>query len=380
MPRFIPSVTALALLIGASHCLAATDLRAVVDASVKPLMQQQAIPGLVVGVLQDGKAQYFSYGVADKQSGQPVSENTLFEVGSVSKTFTATLAGYAVASGKLTLDQPASHYLPALKGGRFDHISVLNLGTYTAGGLPLQFPQEADNGQRMIDYFQQWQPAFAPGTQRLYSNPSLGLFGYLAAQSLGQPFDQLMEKTLLPTLGLSHTFLKIPRNQMSLYAQGYDSKGKPVRVGPGAMDSEAYGIKTSAADLLHYVNVNMNPAGQEKLVRQAIALTHTGYYTVNGMTQGLGWEMYPYPIQLNALIDGNSTQMAIEPHKVDWLTPARAPHGDTLVNKTGSTNGFGAYVAYVPSARMGVVILANKNYPNAERVKVAHSILNALNP
>ena len=124
----------------------------------------------------------------------------------------------------------------------------------------------------------------------------------------------------------------------------------------------------------------MNPAGQEKLVRQAIALTHTGYYTVNGMTQGLGWEMYPYPLPLDALIDGNSTQMAIEPHKVDWLTPARAPHGDTLVNKTGSTNGFGAYVAYVPSTRMGVVILANKNYPNAERVKVAHSILNALNP
>jgi len=374
----VGKLTALALFMAAGQCLAAADLRTVVDASVKPLMQQQSIPGLVVGIVKDGKTQYFNYGVASKDAQQAVSENTLFEVGSVSKTFTATLAGYAVATGKLSLTAPASDYLPALRGGRFDHISVLNLGTYTAGGLPLQFPAEADNNQRMISYFQHWKPDFAPGTHRLYSNPSLGLFGYLAAQSLKQPFDALMERTLLPKLGLKHTFVNVPASQMNLYAQGYGKDGKPVRVGPGAMDSEAYGIKTSAADLLHYVSVNMNPAGLEKPLQQAIATTHTGYYSVNGMTQGLGWELYPYPITLAALVEGNSSQMALEPHTVDWLTPPQAPHADTLVNKTGSTNGFGAYVAYVPSKGMGVVILANKNYPNGERVKVAHAILSAL--
>ncbi|SFS24305.1 class C beta-lactamase [Pseudomonas sp. NFACC42-2] len=374
----VRNFTALAVFIAAGNCLASTDLQAVVDANVKPLMQQQSINGLVVGVVQDGKAQYFNYGIAATDTRQPVSENTLFEVGSVSKTFTATLAGYAVARGKLTLSDPASHYLPALGGGKFDRISVLNLGTYTAGGLPLQFPANADNSQRMISYFQQWQPDFAPGTQRLYSNPSLGLFGHLAAQSLKQPFDQAMEKTLLPALGLKHTFIKVPQSQMSLYAQGYGKDGKPVRVGPGAMDSEAYGIKTSAADLLKYVDANMHPATLDKTLQQAISVTHTGYYSVDGMIQGLGWEMYPYPIPLDGLMAGNSTPMAMEPHRVSWLTPPQAPHADTLVNKTGSTNGFGAYVAYVPSKGVGVVILANKNYPNAERVKVAHAILSAL--
>ncbi|MBJ2230671.1 beta-lactamase [Pseudomonas simiae] len=374
----VRNLGAAALFLAAGHCLAADDLRAVVDASIKPLMQQQSIPGLVVGIVKDGKAQYFNYGVASKDARQPVSENTLFEIGSVSKTFTATLAGYAVASGKLTLSDPASQYLPALRNSKFDHISVLNLGTYTPGGLPLQFPREADNNQHMISYFQQWKPDFAPGTQRLYSNPSLGLFGYLAAQSLKQPFDQVMEKTLLPKLGLKHTFVKVPDSQMNLYAQGYGKDGKPVRVGPGAMDSEAYGIKTSAADLLHYVSVNINPASLEKPLQQAIATTHTGYYNVNGMTQGLGWELYPYPIKLDALLDGNSTKMAMEPNPVNWLTPPQAPHADTLLNKTGSTSGFGTYVAYVPSKAMGVVILANKNYPIAERVKVAHAILSAM--
>ena len=374
----VRQLTALAVCIAAGNCVAATDLQAVVDASVKPLMQQQSIAGLVVGVVQDGKQQFFTYGVASKDTQQAVSENTLFEVGSVSKTFTATLAGYAVASGKLTLSAPASRYLPALGGGKFDNISVLNLGTYTAGGLPLQFPNDADDSQHMLSYFLHWKPDFAPGTQRLYSNPSLGLFGYLAAQSLKQPFDQLMEKTLLPALGLKHTYLNVPASQSGLYAQGYGKDGNPVRVGPGALDSEAYGIKTSATDLLHYVEVNMNPARQNKLIQQAIATTHTGYYNVDGMTQGLGWEMYPYPIKLQALMDGNSTPMAMQPHKVNWLTPPQAPHADTLVNKTGSTNGFGAYAAYVPSKGLGVVILANKNYPNAERVKVAHAILSAL--
>lgn len=74
----------------------------------------------------------------------------------------------------------------------------------------MQFPAAFDNTPRMISYFQQWKPDFAPGTQRLYSNPSLGLFGYLAAQSLKQPFDRLMEHTLLPKLGLKHTYLSVP--------------------------------------------------------------------------------------------------------------------------------------------------------------------------
>ena len=382
MPKHLRSgvlnFTAIAAFFSASHCLAAADLQAVADASIKPLMQQQSISGLVVGVIKDGKAQYFNYGVASKDTQQAVSEDTLFEVGSVSKTFAATLAGYAVASGTLTLSDKASHYLPALAGGTFDHVSVLNLGTYTAGGLPLQFPAAADNNQHMLSYFQHWKPDCAPGTQRLYSNPSLGLFGYLAAQSLKQPFDQLMENTLLPQLGLKHTFINVPKSQMSLYAQGYGKDGKPVRVSPGALDSEAYGIKTSAADLLHYVEVNMHPTRLSKTLQQAIGVTHTGYYTVDGMTQGLGWEMYPYPVPLQVLLDGNSTQMAMQPHPVNWLTPPRAPHADTWVNKTGSTSGFGAYVAYVPSKGLGVVILANKNYPNGERVKVAHALLSAM--
>lgn len=367
-----------ALFFGSGTCMAATDLRPVVDGSIEPLMQQQGIAGLSVAVVNKGKVQYFNYGVANKDNQQSVTQDTLFEIGSVSKTFTATLGGYAQASGRLKLSDMASQHLAALKGSAFDRISLLQLATYTPGGLPLQFPDAADSADTMLGYFQHWKPAYAPGAQRLYSNPSIGLFGYLSARSLGQPFNVVMENTLLPKLGLKNTHVSVPADKADTYAQGYDKDQKPVRVGPGALDSEAYGIKTSTQDLAHYVMVNMHPQTLEKPLQQAIATVQTGYYTVNGTTQGLGWEYYPYPIKLQALIDGNSTPMAMEPHTVKWLAPAQVQPANVLYNKTGSTRGFGAYVAYVPSKDIGVVILANKNYPNAERVKVAHAILSAL--
>jgi beta-lactamase class C len=369
-----------AALLAAGQSLAQDRLESIVSDAVRPVMHAQGIAGMAVAVTVNGKPQYFNYGVASKETGKPVTQDTLFEIGSVSKTYTATLIAYAQATGKLALTDNASAVLPALRGSAFDHISVLQLATYSAGGLPLQFPAEADSADKMLGYYQQWKPVYPVGSQRLYSNPSIGLSGYLAAQAMGQPFDDAMENTLLPKLGLKHTWLKVPQEQMALYAQGYDKADKPVRVGPGALDAEAYGVKTSAADLIGFVQANLKPASLDKPLQQAIALTHTGYYSVGDMTQGLGWEMYRYPVTLDGLLAGNSTAMAMQAHQVQWLTPPHAPSGNVLLNKTGSTGGFGAYVAYVPSKDMGVVILANKNYPNAERVKIAHQILSALAP
>ncbi|MHC8408361.1 class C beta-lactamase [Pseudomonas sp. TMB3-21] len=366
-------------LLATGHCMAADDrLENLVNAAVEPVMRQQQIPGLVVAITVKGQPRFFNYGVTSKEAGEPVTPDTLFEIGSLSKTFTATLAAYAQATGKLSLSDKASQILPTLRGSAFDGISVLQLGTYSAGGLPLQFPSEADAPDRMLGYFKDWQPVYPAGTHRQYSNPSLGLFGYLAAQRMGAPFDEVMMNTVLPKLGLKHTWLKVPPDQMGLYAQGYNKDGKPVRVGPGALDSQAYGIKTSAADLIRYVQANLQPKGLEASMQQAIATTHTGYYKVGEMTQGLGWEIYPYPVTLEQLLAGNSTSMAMEPHKVEWLNPPQLQPDNALYNKTGSTGGFGAYAAYVPSKDIGVVILANKNFPIPERIKIAHHLLTTI--
>ncbi|SDB65152.1 beta-lactamase class C [Pseudomonas sp. NFACC23-1] len=349
-----------------------------VNAVIQPLMKQQDIAGMAVAITHNGQRQFFNFGVAAKDTKKPVTEQTLFEIGSISKTFTATLGAYAQAQGKLSLADPASRFAPELRGSAFDGISLLNLATYTPGGLPLQFPDEADHPDRMFDYYKTWKPLYPTGTQRVYSNPSIGLFGFLAARSLGQPFDEVMEHTLMPGLGLKHSYLRVPQDQLGRYAQGYAKDGKPVRVGPGVLDSEAYGVKTSSSDLIRFVEANLQPEKLDADLRKAIATTHTGFYSVGGMTQGLGWEFYPYPIGLDTLLAGNAPQMAMAPNKVEPLDPPRPAPDNAWINKTGSTNGFGAYVAFVPGKNMGIVLLANKNYPIEERVKAAHRILTAL--
>ena len=96
------------------------------------------------------------------------------------------------------------------------------------------------------------------------------------------------------------------------------------------------------------------------------------------MTQDLVWEQYRYPAPLDTVLEGNSNTVAFETHDVRALRPPLAPRADAWINKTGATNGFGAYVAFVPGRRVGIVILANRNYPNADRVHLAYEVLDAL--
>lgn len=357
---------------------AARQLEHLVNETVRPVMKENDLPGMAVAVTVDGKRFFFGYGVASRKSGQKVTENTIFEIGSVSKTFAATLAAYAVETGTFSLSEKASAYLPALSGSAFDKIDVLDLGTYTAGGLPLQVPADVTNQDGMIAYFRAWKPEFAAGTHRRYSNPSIGLFGYLAAESMGKSFDALMEEKLLPGLGLSSTFIHVPKERMGDYAYGYSKAGKPIRVTPGVLDSQAYGIKTTAPDLIRFVEANMDGQVSDEKLRRAIAATHTGYYKVGGMTQGLGWEIYAYPTELDQLLAGNSADMALKPQKAEKLNPPVPAGADVWLNKTGSTNGFGAYAAFIPARRIGIVILANKAYPNAAKVKAAYRILSGV--
>lgn len=354
------------------------EIARVVDDVVRPVMEEHDIPGMAVAVTVGGQRHVFNYGLASKQTGQEVGDDTLFEIGSISKTFTATLGAYAELRGALSLSDTASQHMPALSGSSFDTISLLDLATYTAGGLPLQFPDDVGDQDAMIAYYKAWQPDYPAGTHRRYSNPSIGLFGELAARSMGEPFGDLMEEKLLPALGLGQTHIRVPRDRMQSYAQGYSKADQPVRVTPGLFDSQAYGVKTTAADLARFVEANMDGSALDETISNAVASTHTGYYQVEAMTQGLGWEMYPWPSSLDTLLAGNSARMAMEPVAVEKLDPPLAPRKDVLVNKTGSTNGFGAYVAFVPAEEIGVVILANRNYPIPARVEMGYRILTAL--
>ena len=147
---------------------------------------------------------------------------------------------------------------------------------------------------------------------------------------------------------------------------------------PGVLWSEAYGIRTTASDMLRFVKANMHMLNVDPKWQDAITATHTGYYRIGAMTQDLIWEQYHYPVELDQLLVGNSTKLLFEANPATELNPPVRPSGDVLINKTGSTNGFAAYVAFVPDKRIGIVLLANKSYPIDARVTAAFEILTHL--
>nr|WP_025097393.1 class C beta-lactamase [Burkholderia sp. A1] len=384
--KMMPAMTQAVLFCAAGAMLGIADtafaaadrVQAVVDETIRPLMTEKQIPGMAVGVVVDGKAHVFNYGVASKESGRPVTNATLFELGSVSKTFTATLASLAEVDKQLSLSDKVETYLPPLSGSDFGKVRLLDLGTHTAGGLPIQVPDDVHDEAELISYLKHWHAAHAPGTFRTYSNISIGTLGILTANRLQQDSTSLMEGRLFPGLGLKNTFIDVPAAREADYAQGYTAAGKPIRMKMEVVGREAYGVKSTAGDLLHFMQGNMKLIPLEASLQRAVTQTHTGYFQAGPMTQDLIWEQYPYPVALKTLLTGNGPAMIFKGMKVTEIRPPEAPRDDVWINKTGSTNGFSSYVAFVPAKRMGIVILANRSYPIEDRVAAAYRILTAL--
>ena len=367
-------------MVGFSDAKAATrdSVEQAVDRVVRPLLEKEGIPGMAVGVLVAGKPRVFNYGLASLATRQPVTKDTLFELGSISKTFTATLASWAQERRLLSLSDPVEKYLPALKGHPFGAVTLLELGTHTPGGLPLQVPEGVRNDDQLLAYLKAWKPSYAPGSYRTYNNIGIGVLGLITARHSGLDFTTLMQRRVFSALSLKHTFLKVPAGRMRDYAQGYTREGEPIRMAAGELAAEAYGVRSTAADMLRFLQANMRMSRAHASLQRAIIATHTGYFRAGPMTQDLIWEQYPYPVELETLLQGNGPSMIFDPSPVTAIQPHQRPGEKVWINKTGSTNGFAAYVAFIPSKRLGIVMLANRSFPIGDRVTAAYRILASL--
>ena len=355
-------------------------VRAVVDAAVKPVMAEEDVPGMSVAVLVDGERYIYHYGVASRETGAAVDGDTIFEIGSLSKLFTGTLAGRLQAEGRLNLSARAESVMSDLQGSPIGSATLLELATYNAGGLPLQFPDGVDE-TNFVTWYRSFDPITPIGESRLYSNPSIGLFGHLAAQSAGSSFSALLKEKVLEPLELKNTFLTVPEERLGNYAQGYNRDGKPVRVNPGLFDDEAYGVKTTAEDFLRFVAAFMKRTNETGPLAEGLVTARFGYYRVGAMHQGLGWELYPAPARLDDLLQGADPAFVLEPNAVE-IVDAPVIDGALVgtASKTGSTGGFGAYALLSPERGTAIVMLANRFWQNSKRIETAYQILSKLDP
>ena len=351
------------------------EIKKLVDQNFKPLLEKYDVPGMAVGVIQNNKKYEMYYGLQSVQDKKAVNSITIFELGSVSKLFTATAGGYAKNKGKISFDDTPGKYWKELKNTPIDQVNLLQLATYTSGNLALQFPDEVQTDQQVLTFFKDWKPKNPIGEYRQYSNPSIGLFGKVVALSMNKPFDQVLEKTIFPALGLKHSYVNVPKTQMQNYAFGYNQENQPIRVNPGPLDAPAYGVKSTLPDMLSFIHANLNPQKYPADIQRAINETHQGRYQVNTMYQALGWEEFSYPATLQTLLDSNSEQIVMKPNKVTAISKEPSVK---MYHKTGSTNGFGTYVVFIPKENIGLVMLTNKRIPNEERIKAAYAVLSAI--
>ena len=133
----------------------------------EPIMAEYKIPGLAVGVVMDGETYVFTTGLANAKAGTPVTTDTLFELGSVSKLFTVTLAAEAERDGVLALDEPVAAYIPDLDGTAFGDLTLAALATHSTGGMPLHAPEGVTSRAKLNAWLARWKPAAPPETHAL---------------------------------------------------------------------------------------------------------------------------------------------------------------------------------------------------------------------
>lgn len=354
----------------------------IVNNTMQTWMKKQGIPGAAVQVYSQGIPHAYYFGVESLKTGKPVTENTIFEVGSWTKVLTCLLAAEEANAGKLKLTDAVTQYLPYLgeyPNTPFKSITLLNLGTHTAG-LPFSVSDDIKSPKELPHYLAHWQPSAPVGTHWAYSNVSIGLLGDAIAAETHENINDLYIHQLFQPLGMSSTGFYVSKAHQADYAQSYDINGQPVPHLPLRLFPAAGAVKMSARDAGLFLKAALNMPGTPTKIAEAMKTTQTPYARTADFEQGLGWVIYPitYPISQktreNLLNPSTDMDMGPLPSKPVAKNEQNF-NGSFLMDKTGATNGFRAYIVVIPNKKSGVVILTNRYVSNAEIIKTGREIL-----
>lgn len=229
--------------------------------------------GIVVGVLLAGERRVAGYGVLDAGRQSPV-EHTVFEIGSVTKVFTAVVLADMVLRGEVGLNDPVRKYLPStvqMPTWRGQEITLLHLATHTSSlpRLPANVwktikdqanPYANYQVSDMYEFLSGYKLRRPIGSREEYSNLGMGLLGHVLGLVAGKTYEQLVSERILEPLGLNDTSITLNVDQQGRLAPGHTSNGKvtanwdtPTLPGCGA-------LRSTVNDVLAFVAASVNPA------------------------------------------------------------------------------------------------------------------------
>ncbi len=339
----------------------------VVNATMATLMKDYAIPGATVQLYAQGQPYSYNFGVANRMQQTPVTNDTIFELGSLTKLFTSLLLAEDVEAGTVSLHDSAADYIPDLLGtAALKPITLGNLASYTAS-FPLNLPNHIHTRNELSRALKTWQPAVPIGSVWQYSNVDFGLLGDVLEVANHQSFNQMYRTQILSPLHMNPIGLTVPDAYVSQMATGYTANGKMTPKSSLGLFPTAYALKATGGDLLRFLNASLGLSGTPSSIATAMQLTETPIATVQNWQQGMGWRINaPLALTLSPL------PASALPLKDQVFNPT------ARLEKTGATDGFRAYIVAIPGEETGVVILLNKTIPNDAIVSAGRKILNGI--
>ncbi|HEU4748769.1 MAG TPA: serine hydrolase domain-containing protein, partial [Gemmatimonadaceae bacterium] len=301
--------------------------------------RKQAV-GLVVGTLDHGQTKVFIAGTSGASKVQ-LGMHTVFEIGSITKVFTAALLAEMVARGEVRLEDPVARYLPAFvrvpkRNGK--QITLLDLATQFSGlpRLPGNLsPKDPKNPyadytvDQLYSFLSGYELTRDIGEQFEYSNLGVGLLGHALALRAGKSYEQLLRERILDPLNMKDTRIVLSRSMANRFAQGHDEAGVktglwdlPALAGAGA-------LRSTVGDMLKFLAANLQQPTTR--VTRALATTRGTRRIIGGPLKiGLGWQI------LN-------------------------PFGRTIVWHNGGTGGYRAFIGLDAESQRAAVVLSNQS-------------------
>jgi CubicO group peptidase (beta-lactamase class C family) len=320
--------------------------KAAVTAQVQPFLDAEIVDGVVIGLYDQGKLEIYGFGKGP--GGAPPTGKTLYEIGSVTKVYTALLLADSVQRREVTLDTAVAELLPpgvVVPSKDKQPITLKHLALH-ASGLP-RLPPSLLQDQKPDPYSgygedQLYKVLIAselqdpPGTRIVYSNYGAGLLGFALGKKLGGGYTAIVKERILGPLGLTDTSFGFPAGSEARRAQGTNDDLKPMipwtfedaLAGAGALVSDA-------RDQLALIDAELDAAaGGKAPLRGAMRFTQEEQLESTTSNTGLGWS-----------IDSSGRY---------W--------------HNGGTGGFHSFVGFDTKTKRGVVVLASTSTMLVDRL------------
>lgn len=298
-------------------------------------MQHNGV-GIVVGIVEPSGRRVITHGKSGAPDHAPLTADSLFQIGSVTKVLTTLLLADMVQRGEVKLDDPASKYLPpGMKMPQLSRpITLHDLATHRSGlpAMPTNFdlaakpdPYEAYSVAQLQQFLANHTLRREPGEKEEYSNFAVALLGRLLAQRARLDYETLLKQRVLKPLGMNDTTLSLTPEQSKRLAQGHDRYLQPVRTWYLKTLPASGSLFSSANDMM------------------ALLSAHLGYDNT--------------PLRA-AMENQRTTRHPAQASQALGLG-VRSPGSNETFGHEGGKEGYRAAIVFNPQSRTGIVVLAN---------------------